>query len=108
MTVTGPQLGRPVGADAERTRARIITAAMRCVATAGYARATIREIARTANVTSASLYNYFPNKSELMKAAVAAQPDNVVDRLAAVLDESSRLMRDYPDLATREQAEARP
>ncbi|WP_156763487.1 TetR/AcrR family transcriptional regulator, partial [Mycobacterium scrofulaceum] len=39
-------------------------------ATAGYSRATIREIARTADVTSASLYHYFPNKSELLAAAV--------------------------------------
>nr|WP_083185383.1 helix-turn-helix domain-containing protein [Mycobacterium malmoense] len=46
---------------------------MRCVARAGYSRATIREIARGAGVTSASLYNYFPNKAELMKAAIAAR-----------------------------------
>ncbi|WP_155771713.1 TetR/AcrR family transcriptional regulator, partial [Mycobacterium asiaticum] len=64
MTV-GSQLGRPVGASGEQTRQRIIAATMRCVAQAGYSRATIREIARTADVTSASLYNYFPNKAEL-------------------------------------------
>ncbi|WP_231121011.1 TetR/AcrR family transcriptional regulator, partial [Mycobacterium colombiense] len=116
--MTRAQRGRPVGADAERTRARIITAAMRCVAEAGHTRATIREIARGAGMTSASLYHYFANKSELLEATVsemdaialprlraaAAQPDNVVDRLAAVLDESSRLMRDYPDLAAFERA----
>ncbi|OBJ13713.1 TetR family transcriptional regulator, partial [Mycobacterium colombiense] len=69
-------------------------------------------------MTSASLYHYFANKCELLEATVsemdaialprlraaAAQPDNVVDRLAAVLDESSRLMRDYPDLAAFERA----
>ncbi|OMC27445.1 TetR family transcriptional regulator [Mycobacterium colombiense] len=69
-------------------------------------------------MTSASLYHYFANKSELLEATVsemdaialprlraaAAPPDNVVDRLAAVLDESSRLMRDYPDLAAFERA----
>ncbi|OBJ08009.1 TetR/AcrR family transcriptional regulator, partial [Mycobacterium colombiense] len=95
---------------------RIITAAMRCVAEAGHTRATIREIARGAGMTSASLYHYFANKCELLEATVsemdaialprlraaAAQPDNVVDRLAAVLDESSRLMREYPDLAAFE------
>ncbi|MGV0048151.1 TetR/AcrR family transcriptional regulator [Mycobacterium colombiense] len=118
MTVTGPQLGRPVGADAEQTRARIIAAAMRCVAETGRTRATIREIARAADMTSGSLYHYFANKSELLEATVgemdrialprlraaAAQADTVVDRLAAVLDESSRLMRDYPDLAAFERA----
>jgi AcrR family transcriptional regulator len=115
-TVTRAQRGRPVGASGEETRQRIIVATMRCVATAGYAQATIRKIARTANVTSASLYNYFPNKSELMKAAVAARtdvavprlrqaaarPGNAIARLEAVLDESGRLMREYPDLAAFE------
>jgi AcrR family transcriptional regulator len=112
------QLGRPVGASGEETRQRLIVATMRCVATMGYARATIREIARTAEVTSASLYNYFPNKSELIKAAIAARtdvalprlrqaaarPGTVVDRIEAVLDESGRLMCEYPDLAAFEWA----
>ncbi|OBK89024.1 TetR/AcrR family transcriptional regulator [Mycobacterium sp. 1165178.9] len=109
------QRGRPVGASGEKTRQRIIVATMRCVAAAGYARATIREIARTANVTSASLYNYFPNKSELLDATVsemdqialprlraAARPGSAIARLEAVLDESGRLMREYPDLAAFE------
>jgi AcrR family transcriptional regulator len=113
MTATSSQLGRPVGANGEQTRARIITAAMRCVAEVGYSQATIREIARTAQMTSGSLYHYFPNKSELLKATVteieeiafprlraaAAQADDVVARLEAVLDESDRLMREHPYLA---------
>lgn len=106
------QLGRPVGADSEETRRRIITAAMRCVAEVGYSQATIREIARTAAMTSGSLYHYFPNKSELLIAtgeeieaivaprlrAAAARDEDVFDRLDAVLDESTRLVRDYPYL----------
>jgi AcrR family transcriptional regulator len=112
------QLGRPVGANGEQTRARIITAAMRCVAEVGYSQATIREIARAAEMTSGSLYHYFPNKSELLKATVkeideialprlraaAAQADSVIDRLEAVLDESHRLMRAYPYLAAFDRA----
>ncbi|TAM71758.1 TetR/AcrR family transcriptional regulator [Mycobacterium sp.] len=118
MAVTPSQLGRPVGADGEWTRARIITAAMRRVAEAGYARATIREIARAADMTSGSLYHYFSNKSELLEATVAemertalprlraaaGRDDDAVDRIVAVLDESSRLMRDYPYLAAFERA----
>jgi AcrR family transcriptional regulator len=117
MTVTsspsGSQLGRPVGAHGEQTRQRIIAAAMRCVAEVGYSQATIRQIARAAGMTSGSLYHYFPNKAELLNAtgeeiekivlprlrAAAAQSDDVVDRLEAVLDESKRLLRDYPNLA---------
>jgi AcrR family transcriptional regulator len=118
MTVTPPQLGRPVGANGEQTRARIVTAAMRCVAGVGYSKATIREIARIAEMTSGSLYHYFPNKSELLEATVrevdaialprlrfaAARYCDVVDRLEAVLDELDRLMRDYPHLAAFDRA----
>jgi AcrR family transcriptional regulator len=102
-----------VGASGEQTRQRIITAAMRCVAEVGYSQATIREIARAADMTSGSLYHYFPNKSDLLNAtseeieeivlprlrAAAAQSDDVMDRLDAVLDESKKLMRDFPHLA---------
>jgi AcrR family transcriptional regulator len=113
MTAIPSQLGRPVGANAEQTRRRILTAAMRCVAEVGYTQTTIREIARAADMTSGTLYHYFPNKNELLKAAgdeieaivaprlraAAAASDDVVDRLDAVLDESQRLIRDYPYLA---------
>jgi AcrR family transcriptional regulator len=116
--MTRAQLGRPVGASGEETRRRIIVATMRCVAEVGFARATIREIARTAQVTSASLYNYFPSKAALIEATVAARTDVAVprlrraaacpgdsfDRLESVLDESGRLMREYPDLAAFEWA----
>jgi AcrR family transcriptional regulator len=112
MTATSAQLGRPVGANGEETRRRILTAAMRCVAEVGCSKATIREIARLADMTSGSLYHYFPNKSELVKAtgeeiedivlprlrSAAARFDNLADRLDAVLDESTLLIRDYPHL----------
>jgi len=116
--MTRTQLGRPVGASGEETRQRIIVATMRCVAEVGYSKATIREIARMANVTSASLYNYFPNKSQLIKATIAARadasmprvrkaaerPGDVIDRIEAVLDECGQLMHEYPDLAAFEWA----
>jgi AcrR family transcriptional regulator len=116
--MTTPQLGRPVGAVGEQTRQRIIAATMRCVAVLGYSRTTIRQIARTAGVTSANIYNYFPNKAELVAAAIATRaeialprlrraaqrPGSAVDRIEAVLDESGHLMREHPDLATFEWA----
>jgi AcrR family transcriptional regulator len=117
-TMPWMQLGRPVGASGEETRSRIIVATMKCVAEVGYSKATIREIARMANVTSASLYNYFPNKSELIKATIAARadaamprlrraaegPGDIIDRIEAVLDECGHLMREYPELAAFEWA----
>lgn len=118
MRVTPPARGRPVGVNGEQTRARIVAAAMRCVAEVGYSRTTIRQIARAAEITSGSLYHHFPNKSELLEATVrevdeialprlrsaADRPDDVVDRLESVLDELDRLMRDYPDLAAFDRA----
>lgn len=83
---------------------------MRCVAEVGYSRATIREIARAANMTSGSLYHYFPNKAELVKAAflelaetmvprlgaAAACAGTVPDKFMAVLTEAERVIADYP------------
>ncbi|WP_102141350.1 TetR/AcrR family transcriptional regulator [Mycobacterium hubeiense] len=110
--------GRPVGASGEETRRRIIDATCRCVADVGYSQATIREIARMAQVTSATLYHYFPNKAELIKAAVAEMSamvlprltdavdagDGVLDKLTAILDECERINRDYPYAAAFERA----
>jgi AcrR family transcriptional regulator len=117
-TMTSSQLGRPVGADGEKTRQRIIAATMRCVARDGYAATTIRQIAAAADMTSAALYNYFPTKADLIHAAISARadialprlrraaqrPGTVADRLEAVLDESGQLMREFPDLAAFEWA----
>ena len=98
--MTKTRLGRPVGSSGEETRRRIIAATMRCVAEVGYSRATIRQIARTARVTSASLYNYFPTKSELIEAAVAERTEVALPRLRAasagpgdVVDRSRRCSR---------------
>ncbi|QUR65788.1 TetR/AcrR family transcriptional regulator [Mycobacterium spongiae] len=118
MSVTSTQLGRPVGANNEQTRQRILTATMRCVAEVGYSQASIREIAKAAGMTSASLYHYFPTKAELLTAAVAeienialprlraagARDGDVASRLDAVLDASDQLMREYPYLASFERA----
>lgn len=110
MSIRSASLGRPVGAHGEQTRQRVITATMRCVAEVGYSRATIREIARMAGMTSGSLYHYFPNKAELMRAtfleiadfavpalvAAAARTQGVLNKLMVVLDEGDHLLRDYP------------
>ncbi len=118
MSTTPALLGRPVGANGEETRRRILDAAMRCVAEVGYERATIREIARKAEMTSGSLYHYFPNKTELIKATfdewveatiprVAASAQRGMDfreRLIAVFDECDELMREYPLIAAFDRA----
>lgn len=118
MSTNPSLLGRPVGANGEETRRRIIDATMRCVAEVGYERATIREIARKADMTSGSLYHYFPNKTELIKstfdewaemtiprvAASAQRSEDFRDRLVAVFDECDQLMCEYPLIAAFDRA----
>lgn len=118
MVRTSTTLGRPVGATGEETRRRIVEAAVKCVADVGYARATIREIARAADLTSGSLYHYFPNKAELITATVADMSAIVLPRLTeaaerggaladqvvAILDECEAIHRDYPHLAAFDRA----
>jgi AcrR family transcriptional regulator len=113
-----PLLGRPAGANGDETRQRIIDATMRCVAEVGYARATIREIAKMAQMTSGSLYHYFPNKNDLVKATfdemaamsiprvTGAAPTDLDyrERLMGVLDECEKMKREYPLLAAFERA----
>jgi AcrR family transcriptional regulator len=105
----------------------VSAALLACAVPTGYGsaarRANIRGgdtavIARAADMTSGSLYHYFPNKSELLRATVreideialprlraaVARADDVIDRLEAVLDESDRLMREYPYLAAFDRA----
>ncbi|MBL7487964.1 TetR/AcrR family transcriptional regulator [Frankia sp. AgB1.9] len=110
MSETASTLGRPVGSRGEDTRRRIVAATMRCVAEMGYARATIREIARAANVTSSVLYHYFPNKAEIVKAAYvdvsaaampgllesAEQPGGLVHKLVAVMHRGGEIVQEYP------------
>ncbi|MEO6792745.1 MAG: TetR/AcrR family transcriptional regulator, partial [Mycobacterium sp.] len=118
MTHPSSLRGRPAGTSGEQTRQRIIAAAIRCVAEVGRSGATIRQIATAADMTSGSLYHYFPNKAELLEAAVAAareialprlraavqRSSTVVGQLGAVLDEADRLMQDHPQLAAFDRA----
>jgi AcrR family transcriptional regulator len=80
------------------------------VAELGYTRATIREIARAADMTSASLYHYFPNKAELVKATylevsaatmprlaeAAEEAVGFMDKLVAVIHQGSQIVQEYP------------
>lgn len=118
VTTTPTLLGRPVGASGEETRRRIIGATVACVAEVGYSKATIREIARVARITSGSLYHYFPNKAELITATVAemaavgtprligaaGRAEGVLDKLVAIFDECESIHHEYPHLAAFDRA----
>lgn len=79
--------------DPEAHRAAILDAAHACFTERGYARATIRDIARRAEVTHGLVLRHFGTKEQLFLAAVpgprdlagiiAGDPDTLPDRLAS-------------------------
>ncbi len=87
--------------DPERTRGRILAAALREFAAKGFAGARVARIARRARVNKRMLYHYFGNKDDLFReilghklgermAWATAAPDDPVDGLAYWFDMASR------------------
>lgn len=92
--------GRPPDADGERTRARLIEAAIERFARQGLASTTLRQVAETAGVSSGTLYHYFSSKTALYQDAYLWATEDqltafrkasehlgtVRERIAAILD----------------------
>jgi AcrR family transcriptional regulator len=76
---------KPRGQGASR-RGEILDAAKRLFLTEGFERATIRKIAASVWVSSASLYLYFPDKDAILRAIA----ESTFDTLLARLEESQR------------------
>ena len=106
------RIGRPMGSDGEETRDRIKSAAMNHIAEVGYANATMKAIAREADLTSAAIYHYFKSKESLVVdtlvsvldesmtrlGAAADREGGLIGRLTAVLEEAIACVEDYPSL----------
>jgi len=69
----------------QQVRRRIIEVAERLFATAGIDGTTMDEIATGADVSVATVYNYFGSKTALLLAAVADDTDEMVEQGATVL-----------------------
>lgn len=91
-----------LGPRATRMIARILTAARTVFLTKGYAGTTIDEIARTADISRASVYTYFPTKRDVLLALGADSAstaealmdtfdghdlDSLVEKMFLLLDE---------------------
>ncbi|PPJ25762.1 TetR/AcrR family transcriptional regulator [Nocardia nova] len=94
-------IGRPTGADGDRTRRRIQTAAMNHMADVGYANATMKAIAEQANVTSAAIYHHFRSKEALVVDTLVSTLDEVMRRLEAAAAIESTLVGDAPSVNPR-------
>lgn len=67
-----------------RTRAAILDAAQRCVEADGVKRTTMSDIATTAGVAKATLYNHFRTKDDVLTALVEARVRSLAARAEAV------------------------
>lgn len=69
--MTPAKRGRPVDADGDATRARILAAARTAFADLGYAATTYRLLAERTGLAPSALYNYFASKADLYVAVHA-------------------------------------
>lgn len=79
-------MARPVGADAEATRGRILRCAARLFAEHGEGNTSMRDIGRAAGVSLATVHHYFGSKDDLYRAAV----DSMYLELEALRDELAK------------------
>ena len=81
-------MARPVAADAEATRARILGAATHLVSLRGVDGTTVRDIAGEARVSLATVLHYFGSKDGLYAAVVEAMDKELAGLREALLSEA--------------------
>lgn len=82
-------MARRTKAEAEATRQSILNAAEQVFLDKGVARASLEEIARTANVTRGAIYWHFRNKTDLFEAMLQRVHDPITEMVENVIDEDS-------------------
>jgi AcrR family transcriptional regulator len=82
--VVSRKRGRPADTDSTDTRDRIVVCARERFAAEGFEGTTNREIAETAEVSSAALYHYFPSKADIYIAVCESITEIFVDVFARV------------------------
>lgn len=83
------QPAQELGPRAQRTIARIVDATRDVFMTRGYAGTTIDEITKTAEVSRASFYTYFPSKREVLLAVGADAATGFSERVERLAAEGS-------------------
>ncbi|MFZ9889228.1 MAG: TetR/AcrR family transcriptional regulator, partial [Myxococcota bacterium] len=78
-------MARPVAADAEATRARILEAALRLVADRGIEGTSIRDVAAGSKVSLATVLHYYGSKEGLYEACIEAMYTELDELRAALL-----------------------
>lgn len=70
---------------ARRTQARILDAANQVIAKVGYKRLRMDAVARGSDITRQTIYNYFPNKAQLVTAVLLREGSLVNERAKQIL-----------------------
>ena len=87
--MTSSRRGRPIDADGDATRARILAAARTAFAELGYAATTYRLLAKRTGLAPSGLYNYFGSKVELYNAVHAdVQLENYAGSILPAISET--------------------
>jgi AcrR family transcriptional regulator len=86
-------MGRPPGATAAHTRARVLAAAVPAFATDGLARTRLEDVARAAGITRPSLLHHFGTKEALYAEVVRGAFAQLGDALVTSLEGGGKFPR---------------
>src|SRR5262249_58647374 len=93
--------GRAAGGSGDRTRQRILAAAVETFARTGLAGTSVRDIAKQARIRVSTLYHYFPSKEALYHAVQERVHGQVRELVVAALGRG----RDFRETAATAIAE---
>jgi AcrR family transcriptional regulator len=79
-------MGRPSKANGHQTRQAILDAALELFADKGYFGTSLRDIATAVGIRESAIYNYFPAKEALFDQLIAAQHEQKMERILAILE----------------------
>ncbi len=88
--MTTPAPARRTRPHGQRSRQRILDAAVDCLVDLGYSGTTTLAVQRRAGVTRGALLHHFPSRDELLIAAVAHLGEARFDALVREVDETAR------------------
>ncbi len=75
----------------EARRKQIIGAAAECFIEKGFKKTTMRDICRTAKLSSGAVYNYFPSKDKIIEAIAQASQEQNVQIIASAAEDDNPL-----------------
>ena len=79
-------MARPINANAQETRDRILETASRLFSEHGVGETSIRKIARESEVSLAMVHHYYGSKSDLYQACIAAMYTELLEMKSEIIE----------------------